>query len=199
MPQGDFPDPSVPSGGTTKLGNEKAQIRTTICPRWFCVAFLRAFKGVNRGVRPFWKGLRGFLAIFSENCLRSFFLICGPWAPEFFNFDPKIGFYVKFPPWNRLERSRIWNPGVQGSLKRMLPIFIFSVFSYCSPLCLPLKTSQNTPNTSQKLPLTPPKHTQNIPKHPPIGGLGPLKRGLFKGVKGVIVLEVFWWCLTVFL
>ena len=38
-------------------------------------------------------------------------------------FEPKIGFYVKFPPWNRLERFRIWNPGPKmglGPFKRGL-------------------------------------------------------------------------------
>ena len=45
------------------------------------------------------------------NFLMPFFLIFGPWAVEFVIFDPQIGFYVKFPPHNRLERSRIWNPG----------------------------------------------------------------------------------------
>ena len=40
----------------------------------------------------------------------------GPWALEFLIFDSKIGFYVKFPPWNRLERSRIWNPGPKMGL-----------------------------------------------------------------------------------
>ena len=43
--------------------------------------------------------------------LRSYFLIYGPWTPDLLIFDLKFGFYVKFPPRNRLERSRIRNPG----------------------------------------------------------------------------------------
>ena len=39
-----------------------------------------------------------------------FFLMFGSWALEFLIFVPKIGFYEKFPPQNRLERSRIWFP-----------------------------------------------------------------------------------------
>ena len=31
--------------------------------------------------------------------------------PELSIFDFKIGFYLKFPAWNCLERFKIWNPG----------------------------------------------------------------------------------------
>ena len=37
---------------------------------------------------------------------RQFFLFFGPWTPDFAVFDRKVGFYVKFPPRDRLERSR---------------------------------------------------------------------------------------------
>ena len=43
--------------------------------------------------------------------LNQFFLMFGPWTPDLAIFDLKFGFYVKFPPSNRLERSRIRNPG----------------------------------------------------------------------------------------
>ena len=36
---------------------------------------------------------------------------CGPWTLDLAIFDLEFGFSVKFPPRNRLEGSRIWNPG----------------------------------------------------------------------------------------
>ena len=36
---------------------------------------------------------------------------CGLWTLELAIFDMKFGFYVKFPPYNRLERSRSRRPG----------------------------------------------------------------------------------------
>ena len=41
----------------------------------------------------------------------SFSLIFGLRMPDLVFFDFKSGFYVEFPPRNRLERSRIWSPG----------------------------------------------------------------------------------------
>ena len=35
----------------------------------------------------------------------------GPWTPDLAIFDFKFGFYMKFPPRNRLERFRIWSLG----------------------------------------------------------------------------------------
>ena len=65
-------------------------------------------KGLIGGLGPskgVFKGLgRFFLEISSV-----VFLNCWPLGSGIRY--PKIGFYVKFLPWNRLERSRIWNPG----------------------------------------------------------------------------------------
>ena len=41
----------------------------------------------------------------------SFFLNFGPWTLKSSKFERKFGFYIKFPPQNRLEMSRICNPG----------------------------------------------------------------------------------------
>ena len=38
-------------------------------------------------------------------CLSSFFLFIGFWMPKFAFFDVKFGFYMKFPPSDRLQRG----------------------------------------------------------------------------------------------
>ena len=49
----------------------------------------------------------------------------GLWAPEFLIFDPKIRFYVKCPPRNRVERSGIRNPR-----PKMRKIIEYDFFKY---------------------------------------------------------------------
>ena len=54
------------------------------------------------------------------------FLMFVPLTPDFLISDPKIGFYVKLTPWNRLERSRFRNPGPK--MRKFMFNMIFSKY-----------------------------------------------------------------------
>ena len=62
------------------------------------------------------------------------FLLFGLWVKDLAMFDLKFGFYVKFPPRNRLERSRIRIPG-----PKMTKLIFESVFLLFSPRPLVFK------------------------------------------------------------
>ena len=53
------------------------------------------------------------------------FLIFSPLDAGFVILDLKFGIYVKFPPRNRLERSRIWNAGPK--MKKVIVLYVFVV------------------------------------------------------------------------
>ncbi len=42
---------------------------------------------------------------------RNLFIYVGLCSPDFVIFDLTFRFYMNYPPWNLLERSRIWNLG----------------------------------------------------------------------------------------